>query len=72
MTIATLRKAVRLAIVGALLMSTAACGVSGAVGVSAGAGQPAGVNDQVLVADRPAVEPAFQDLLRPGRVAGLC
>jgi ABC-2 type transport system ATP-binding protein len=45
-----------------------ACGVSGAVGVSAGAGQLPSVNDQVLVADRPAVEPAFQDLLRPGRL----
>ncbi len=42
-----------------------------AVGVRAGAGELAAVDDQVLLADRPAVEPALEDLARAGRVARL-
>ena len=49
----------------------AARGVAGTVGVGAGAGQLACVDDQVLVADRSALEPALEDLARPGGVTGL-
>ena len=45
--------------------------VAGAVGVGAGAGELAAVDDQVLLADRAAVEPALEDLAGAGRVAGL-
>src|SRR5215210_965253 len=49
----------------------AAGGVAGAVGVGAGSGELAAVDDQVLLADRAAVEPALEDLAHPGGVAGL-
>ena len=42
----------------------AARGVARAVGVRAGAGELAAVDDQVLLADRAAVEPALEDLAR--------
>src|SRR6476619_2928776 len=52
------------------LLGTAG-GVALAVGMGARSGQRAAVDDQVLLADRPPVEPALEDLPRPGRVAGL-
>jgi hypothetical protein len=39
----------------------AACRVSGAVGTRAGAREPAFVDDQIFVADRTALEMAFED-----------
>ena len=43
----------------------------GAVGMRAGAGELAAVDDQILVADRPALEIAFEDFARAGRIARL-
>src|ERR671915_8643 len=43
----------------------------GAVGVCAGAGECTGLDDQVLLADRAAVEPALEDLADSRRVARL-
>src|SRR5580704_2331365 len=45
--------------------------VSGTVGMRAGTRELAFVDDQILVADRPALEIAFQDFARAGRVARL-
>ena len=42
-----------------------------AVGVRAGAGELAGLHDQVLLADRAALEPALEDLARARRITGL-
>jgi hypothetical protein len=49
----------------------AAGGVAGAVGVSAGARERAAIDDQVFLADRATLKPAFQDLAHSGRIAGL-
>src|SRR5919106_7032594 len=43
----------------------------GAVGVCAGAGECTGLDDQVLLADRAAIEPALEDLADSRRVARL-
>ncbi len=46
--------------------------IAGAVGMRPRPGQLAAVNDQVLFANRAALEPAFQDLAGPGGVSRLC
>src|SRR5262249_12705276 len=46
-------------------------GIAGAIGVGTGAGEPAGIDDQVLLADRAAFEPAFEDLADAGGIASL-
>src|SRR5580692_13224406 len=52
-------------------LAEAAGRVALAVGVGAGAGQGAALDDQVLVADRPGLEEALEDLAGAGGVAGL-
>ena len=45
--------------------------VAGAVGMSAGAGELTAIDDQILVANRPFVEPAFEDFTGSRRIARL-
>src|SRR5437773_836372 len=49
----------------------AAGGVAGAVGMGPGSGELAAVDDQVFLADRPLLEPAFDNLAGAGGVARL-
>src|SRR5260370_11336193 len=42
-----------------------ACGVAWLVGVRARSGEPPALHDQVLLADRPVLKPAFEDLASP-------
>jgi len=46
-------------------------GLANAVGMRPGAGQLAAIDDQVLLANRATLKPAFKDLPGPGCVAGL-
>ena len=46
-------------------------GLANAVGMRPGAGQLAAIDDQVLLANRATLKPAFKDLPGPGGVAGL-
>src|SRR5216683_7980477 len=48
-----------------------ACGVAWLVGVSARSGELAALDDQVLLADRPVLKPAFEDLAGARGVACL-
>src|SRR5262249_56204989 len=45
--------------------------IAGVVRVGSRPGERAPGNDQVLVANWPVLEPALEDLARPGRIAGL-
>src|SRR5258707_12810505 len=50
----------------------AACNVAWLVGVSARSGELAALDDQVLLADRPVLKPAFEDLASARGVACAC
>src|SRR6476620_2042907 len=49
----------------------AACCIAGAIGMGAGPGKLAAVDDQVLLPDRAAVEPALEDFANAGGIPGL-
>src|SRR5262249_23046478 len=46
--------------------------IPGTVRMCPGAGQFAGIDNQILVADRAAFEPAFEDLARARSISRLC